>query len=55
MGGIMLFVFGVLGFIGTLLVDAHEVHYILVSVIGITTLIPAAYSYILYKKVIQQP
>lgn len=55
LGGILLFVFGVAGFIGTLLVDAHKVHYILVSVIGITSLIPVAYSYILYKKIIHQP
>jgi uncharacterized membrane protein len=55
LGGILLFIFGVTGFIGTLLVDAHQVHYILLSVILITSLIPAAYSYILYKKIIHRP
>lgn len=55
LGGVMLFIFGVAGFIGTLLVDAHKVHYILLSVMLITSLIPAAYSYILYKKIIHQP
>ncbi|HEY9261576.1 SdpI family protein [Chitinophaga sp.] len=55
MGGILLFVFGLAGLIATFLVNAQQVHYILLSVIAIISLIPTAYSYILYKKIIHQP
>lgn len=55
LGGVMLFVFGVAGFIGTLLADAQQIHFILVAVVLISTLIPAVYSYIIYEKLIHQP
>ncbi|MGO4293347.1 SdpI family protein [Chitinophaga sp. RAB17] len=55
MGGIMLFVFGVAGFFATLIANEHQSHYILLSVLLITALVPTAYSYIIYRKLIHQP
>jgi uncharacterized membrane protein len=55
MGGILLFVFGVMGFIGTFLVNEKRELYILLLVLQIVALVPAVYSYIIYKKITHTP
>lgn len=54
LGGVVLFIAGITGFIGSLLVDEQQLFPVMMTVILVPTAITVIYSYYIYKKTIQQ-
>ncbi|SEW50052.1 SdpI family protein [Chitinophaga arvensicola] len=54
LGGVVLFIAGITGFILSLIVDEKQLYAVMTTVILTSTAITFIYSYIIYKKIIQQ-
>ncbi|MET3878137.1 SdpI family protein [Chitinophaga sp. OAE865] len=53
-GGVVLFIAGTLGFMFSWLVSGQQLHYLMLFVILVSSLVTCGYSYYIYRKIIQQ-
>lgn len=53
-GGVVLFIAGTLGFMLSWLVNQEQLHYLMLLVVLVSTVITCGYSYYIYRKIIQQ-
>lgn len=55
LGGVLMFVLGVTGFIATFFTNREQEHIVLFTLVVIASLVPIVYSYIRYRKLTHQP